>query len=225
MSRQPPTEQAVGTFILEPMDLPDIPEVTEIERQSFAVMWPSDSYRREVLDNRMARYVVLRYRPAPGESVVLPPPPAPRRPFPLSIFSWLTPPPEPDSNPDRLPVVGYAGLWMMVDDAHITTVAVRKEFRGQGLGKVLMLEMLEIAHQLGTRMVTLEVRVSNQVAIRMYEDLGFQTKGVRPRYYTDNKEDANIMWSQELQALSTQHGLRRVKEQLQRRVQWEVRGT
>ena len=88
----------------------------------------------------------------------------------------------------------------MVDEAHVTTVAVRRAFRGRGLGKVLMLAMMDLARDLGARMVTLEVRKSNAIAIKMYEELGFRQKGVRPRYYTDNGEDALIMWSEELSA-------------------------
>ena len=214
------TKVGAGTHILAPMHTDDIPEIIEIERESFAVMWPSGSYQQEMKSNRMARYLVLRYRPALGEVV----PPLPVRParhsFPLSLFPWLRPtPPEPD--PNRPSVVGYAGLWLMVDEAHITTVAVRRAFRGRGLGKVLILAMMGLARDLGARMVTLEVRKSNAIAIKMYEELGFRQKGVRPRYYTDNGEDALIMWSEELSAPSARQRLDAAKQSLRERVQWE----
>ena len=214
------TKVGAGTHILAPMHTDDIPEIVEIERESFAVMWPSGSYQQEMKSNRMAQYLVLRYRPTLGEVV----PPLPVRParcsFPLSLFPWLRPtPPEPD--PNRPSVVGYAGLWLMVDEAHITTVAVRRAFRGRGLGKVLMLAMMGLARDLGARMVTLEVRKSNAIAIKMYEELGFRQKGVRPRYYTDNGEDALIMWSEELSAPSTWQRLDAAKRVLRERVQWE----
>jgi len=210
-----------GIYLLGPMQDDDIPEVVEIERESFAVMWPSGSYQQELKSNRMARYLVLRYRPAAGENVT---PLAVQHPearsFPFSLFSWFRPSKsEPD--PNRLPVVGYVGLWMMVDEAHITTVAVRHSFRGRGLGKVLMLAIMELARELGSRMVTLEVRESNTVAIKMYHELGFQQKGLRPRYYTDNGEDAIIMWSEELFGQSTRERLNGVKRQLRERLSWE----
>ena len=126
---------------------------------------------------------------------------------------------EPD--PTGPSVVGYAGLWLMVDEAHITTVAVRQAFRGRGLGKALMLAMLDCARDLGARMVTLEVRKSNATAIKMYEELGFRQQGVRRRYYTDNGEDALIMWSEELSAPSARQRLDAAKRALRERVRWE----
>ena len=214
------TQVSSGTLILAPMHADDIPEIIEIERESFAVMWPAGSYKQEMKSNRMAKYLVLRYRPAPGE--VVPPLPVrpPQRPFPLSLFPWLRPDP-PELDPNRPPVVGYAGLWLMVDEAHITTVAVRRAFRGRGLGKVLMLAMMGVARDMGARMVTLEVRKSNTIAIKMYEELGFRQKGMRPRYYTDNGEDALIMWSEELSAPSTRQRLDAAKRALRARVRWE----
>ena len=214
------TKVGSGTHILAPMHTDDIPEIVEIERESFAVMWPSGSYQQEMKTNRMAQYLVLRYRPAPGEIV----PPLPVRParhsFPLSLFPWLRPTPlEPD--PNRPSVVGYAGLWLMVDEAHITTVAVRRDFRGRGLGKVLMLAMMDLARDLGARMVTLEVRKSNAIAIKMYEELGFRQKGMRPRYYTDNGEDALIMWSEELSLPTARQRLDAAKRALRERSHWE----
>ena len=214
------TKVGAGTHILAPMHTDDIPEIVQIERESFAVMWPSGSYQQEMKSNRMAQYLVIRYRPTLGEVV----PPLPVRParrsFPLSLFPWLRPtPPEPD--PNRPSVVGYAGLWLMVDEAHITTVAVRRAFRGRGLGKVLMLAMMGLARDLGARMVTLEVRKSNAIAIKMYEELGFRQKGMRRRYYTDNGEDALIMWSEELSAPSARQRLVTATRVLRERVQWE----
>ena len=214
------TQVGAGTYVLAPMHNDDIPEIVEIERESFAVLWPAGAYRKEIKSNRLARYLVLRYHPAPGEFV----PPLPvrpeQRPFPLSLFPWFrTPPREPD--PTGPSVVGYAGLWLMVDEAHITTVAVRRVFRGRGLGKVLMLAMLDLARNMGARSATLEVRQSNAIAIRMYAELGFRKKGVRRRYYTDNGEDALIMWSEELSSHSTRHRLDAATRELKERVRLE----
>ena len=90
-------------------------------------------------------------------------------------------------------VVGFAGLWMMVDEAHITTFAVRTAWRRQGIGERLLLALLDIAKARGAREATLEVRPSNHQARRLYEKYGFLLVGVRPRYYSDNNEDALIM--------------------------------
>ena len=95
-------------------------------------------------------------------------------------------------------VIGYGGLWLMVDEAHVTSIAVHPDFRGKGLGELLMLALMEVSIRLDARFVTLEVRVSNAVARALYEKLGFRQAGIRPRYYTDNNEDAVVMWSEEL---------------------------
>jgi ribosomal-protein-alanine N-acetyltransferase len=90
-------------------------------------------------------------------------------------------------------VVAYAGIWLMVDEAHITTFAVLPTWRRQGVGGRLLLELIELAVDLGARVVTLEVRLSNAAARRLYQRFGFRPVGVRPRYYSDNGEDALIM--------------------------------
>lgn len=90
-------------------------------------------------------------------------------------------------------VVGFAGMWLMVDQAHITTFAVDPEWRRQGVGMRMVLALLRMAETLGARQATLEVRLSNLAARRLYERFGFRPVGVRPRYYTDNGEDALIM--------------------------------
>ncbi|MFZ5633815.1 MAG: ribosomal protein S18-alanine N-acetyltransferase [Bacillota bacterium] len=91
-------------------------------------------------------------------------------------------------------VAGYAGMWIVLDEAHITNVAVHPGYRGRGIGRELMMELLSRAAVLGAVKVTLEVRVSNQVARNLYESLGFENRGLRRKYYSDNNEDAVIMW-------------------------------
>ncbi|PZE19621.1 ribosomal protein S18-alanine N-acetyltransferase [Paenibacillus xerothermodurans] len=92
-------------------------------------------------------------------------------------------------------VIGYGGMWMIMDEAHVTNVAVRKDCRGRKLGERLMRELKQLADFLGASRMTLEVRPSNLVAQRLYEKLGFYSVGVRRGYYTDNKEDALVMWA------------------------------
>ncbi|WP_433746645.1 ribosomal protein S18-alanine N-acetyltransferase [Falsibacillus pallidus] len=91
-------------------------------------------------------------------------------------------------------IAGYCGVWLVLDEAHITNVAVLPDFRGKGIGLTLMEKMLKLAQEHGAKTATLEVRVSNLPAQSMYRKLGFQEGGIRKRYYTDNQEDALIMW-------------------------------
>jgi [ribosomal protein S18]-alanine N-acetyltransferase len=205
-------------YLIELMQLKDIPEVVDIERDSFSMAWPANSYRRELEQNRMARYVVLRYSPGSGE------PPFERkardpRPFPLSLL------PRPFDRPDSTddPIIAYGGLWLMVDEAHVTSVAVRPEFRGRGLGELIMLVLLDVAMSKNARWMTLEVRMSNTSAQALYKKLGFRDAGVRPRYYTDNNEDAVIMWSEELHSPAFKERFSSLKRNLAQKLDWTVR--
>ncbi|GIM46302.1 ribosomal-protein-alanine acetyltransferase [Collibacillus ludicampi] len=92
-------------------------------------------------------------------------------------------------------VVGYAGMWVIMDEAHITNIAIEPEMRGRKLGEKLLRHMMRIAWLKGAERITLEVRVSNRVAQNLYKKLGFTPQGVRKGYYSDNQEDALIMWS------------------------------
>ena len=95
-------------------------------------------------------------------------------------------------------IVGYAGIWLMVDEAHITTFAIHPEWRRRGIGERLLVAVLDVALARGAREATLEVRLSNVAARRLYEKYGFRPVGLRPRYYTDNGEDALIMTTEPL---------------------------
>jgi ribosomal-protein-alanine N-acetyltransferase len=90
-------------------------------------------------------------------------------------------------------VIGYIGMWFIIDEGHITNVAVHPDFRGRGVGRMLMQAAMDLAKLSGGMRVTLEVRVSNAVAQHLYESLAFRRVGVRRGYYTDNGEDAYIM--------------------------------
>jgi len=91
-------------------------------------------------------------------------------------------------------VVGYIGMWQILDEGHITNVAVLPEFRRRGFARRLMQDLVDYAKANGIRSLTLEVRVGNLPAIRLYESFGFQIEGRRKHYYADNNEDALIMW-------------------------------
>lgn len=101
-------------------------------------------------------------------------------------------------------LVGYGGIWMMVDEAHITTFAVDPAWRRQRLGATLLIALIDVALARGAREATLEVRLSNVPARRLYEQFGFRPVGLRPRYYSDNGEDALIMTTPQLQGPAMQ---------------------
>jgi len=91
-------------------------------------------------------------------------------------------------------VIGYAGTWLVLDEAQITNVAILPEYRGQGIAHRLMEELMQAARERGAERMTLEVRPSNGPALALYRDCGFVSAGRRPHYYLDNGEDAEIMW-------------------------------
>jgi ribosomal-protein-alanine N-acetyltransferase len=95
-------------------------------------------------------------------------------------------------------IVAYAGMWLMVDEAHIITFAVHPLWRRQRIGERLLLALLDLALDAGAHEATLEVRLSNLGARRLYEKFGFRPVGLRPRYYSDNGEDALIMTTEQL---------------------------
>jgi ribosomal-protein-alanine N-acetyltransferase len=91
-------------------------------------------------------------------------------------------------------LIGYAGLWLILDEAHVTSVAVHPDYRGRRLGELLFNVLIQEAVYLGADRMTLEVRVSNHAARQLYKRLGFVSAGIRKGYYNDNQEDAIIMW-------------------------------
>ncbi|MDP4086563.1 MAG: ribosomal protein S18-alanine N-acetyltransferase [Bacillota bacterium] len=91
-------------------------------------------------------------------------------------------------------VIGYCGVWVVADEAHVTNVAILPEYRGKKLGEALMNKLVEVVIEKGAKTMTLEVRVSNVIAQSLYRKFGFQNGGIRKRYYSDNQEDALVMW-------------------------------
>lgn len=161
---------------VEPMRLEDIDAVHAIERSSFAVPWPDEAYRNEILTNRLASYVVARA----GEEVI-----------------------------------GFAGIWVMVDEAHVTTFAVDPRWRRRGIGERLLLALLDLSVTRRAREATLEVRLSNMPARRLYEKYGFRPVGIRPRYYSDNGEDALIMTTDTLDSTAMRERVARLRAALE----------
>ncbi|MHB9090322.1 MAG: ribosomal protein S18-alanine N-acetyltransferase [Chloroflexota bacterium] len=204
-------------YALRPMRVEDVDEVVQIERQSFSLAWPSSAYRREIRDNRMASYVVIE-----RASPTVAPEPEAAMPERQSGSVWqrlrMLFAGETEVKPGTGELIGYAGMWLMVDEAHITTIAVRPEYRGKGFGELLMIGMFERAMEVGARWVTLEVRVSNNVAQNLYRKYTFHAEGLRKGYYSDNNEDAVIMWSEDIRQPEFPEKFRALKTALVKRL-------
>lgn len=114
-------------------------------------------------------------------------------------------------------IAGFAGLWLMVDEAHVVTVAVLPEERRRGLGRLLVHGLVDLAIEHGMSVATLEVRESNEAARALYREYGFYEVGERKRYYSDNRENAVIMTTEELIGPAYQRRLQRLAEVIQRR--------
>lgn len=206
-------------YFIEAMTEDDIPAVQQIESQSFTTPWSANTYKREIRNTASCRYLVAR-------ASLTPPPPrpggsAPRRGGLLGqIAAALFPPAHGDSH--ACPIVGYGGLWLTVDDGHVTAIAVDPQHRGFGVGELLLNGLIDAAYELHAKLLTLEVRVSNMVAQRLYLKYGFQPAGTRPRYYTDNGEDALIMWTESINTPAYQSQLSELRRQLYARLQRQV---
>ena len=112
-------------------------------------------------------------------------------------------------------IVGYAGLWLSLDEAHITTFAVIPERRRRKIGERMLVRLFEMATDLRAEWLTLEVRASNFPAQRLYEKYGFHAAGIRRRYYSDNNEDAIIMWTERLRDRSVRDRLAKLRSELE----------
>lgn len=115
---------------------------------------------------------------------------------------------------DEERMAGFAGMWVIFDEAHVTTIAVDRLRRGQGIGERLLLGLIDRAMARGARWMTLEVRPSNTVALALYHKFGFRDVALRKRYYSDNGEDALVMWSGNLNDPESQVRLEAVRRDL-----------
>ena len=95
-------------------------------------------------------------------------------------------------------IVGYAGTWLVINEAHVTNVAVSGQHRRKGIGRLLMEKLMELARDSGMDSMTLEVRVTNAAARHLYQQMGFVEAGIRKNYYSETKEDALILWCEKL---------------------------
>jgi ribosomal-protein-alanine N-acetyltransferase len=188
------TEIRNDHFVVEPMTLEDIPAVMAIEKTAFPIPWPEQAYRHELLDNMNAYFIVVRLNQAGRANSSRNGSPLPNgQPPRLNLFQRLSRAPFKAIPAADRPVIGFAGMWMPLDEAHVSTIASHTEWRGHGVGELLLLSLLREAQRRNALVATLEVRVSNTVAQNLYRKYGFEEVWLRKRYYRDNNEDALIM--------------------------------
>ena len=193
-------------FHTRPMREEDLDEVLVIERASFPNPWPASAFRYDLHRTDYAYYLVAlpRHTAAPPAE----PAPATRR---LRFFVRPWSP--------RAGILGYVGLWQLVDEAHICNIAVAPTARGRGVGELLLLRAIQAGGERGMATATLEVRVSNRVAQNLYVKYGFEVVGRRRRYYSDNGEDALIMSTGMITSPEYRYTLQKLEEALAERMQ------
>ena len=188
--------------VLRHLRTDDIGQVVDIEREAFSPLWISTPFKRE-LNNRYASYLVASVTPdadgpASAENVTAE--------NSSSLWHRITGILRSSAarnkhvDPNSPFVAGYVSVWYQGEEAHITEIAVRERLRGRGIGELLLIGSLKAAVDYGSKVMTLETRVSNFVAQRLYEKYAFKSVGIRKAYYSDNREDAVILTTNPIQS-------------------------
>ena len=190
-------------YFIRPMEDKDIPQALQLDSEAYPTQWPRPTYTsvKHELRNRLARYQVAIKKTEPQPS-------AKKNDnhkgfqgamqYIKHLFDhdrFFGPEIERPSNEY---LIGMAGFWIMVDEAHITTIATRYAYQRRGIGEWLLISILNKAIELKANVVTLEVRISNKPAQELYSKYAFKDVGIRHHYYTDNGEDALIMTTEVL---------------------------
>jgi len=192
-------------YIIRPARDRDARQVVEIDREAFAgncLFRSPNSYRREI-HNSTACYIVAGMGEEPEETE------QPRVPWYKRLFHNRNS--DEPSNNDQY-ILGFAGLWIMPDEGHITSIGVRNDYRHAGIGERLLISLIDLAAELGLGIMTLEVRASNKTAQALYRKYGFRVIGKRRHYYSDNGEDALIMSTPSITSASFQSHFQQLKE-------------
>ncbi|PSB02679.1 ribosomal protein S18-alanine N-acetyltransferase [Merismopedia glauca] len=168
----------------KPLTAADLPAVLELDQLCFSGLWTLEGYQRELASDR-SHFLLLSVAHRDG------------------LANNLS---EPTTVATKIPhieitdnLLGIGCFWSIVEESHITLLAIHPKYRRQGLGQMLLYGLLKKAWEEGLERATLEVRAGNQDAISLYAKFGFKLAGKRPRYYQDNNEDALILWRGGLQ--------------------------
>jgi len=187
-------------FSIRRMELEDIPQVSEIEREAFPPPWPQTNFKRDLTVNTLTHYLVICKEPQePGFQSSYSGASTSNVPEPIYKLGSLKATighffrRKNGVKPARPLILGFAGLWFMADEAHLANIAVREAYRQKGIGELILSSIIELAIEQSARFITLEVRESNKAAQSLYRKYGFVDVGVRHGYYSDNKEDAILM--------------------------------
>lgn len=203
------------TYSVRLMRKEDVTQVNHIDREAFPTQLPPANYRHE-LQNQLAHYIVV----CDDSATVAEPQVGPDRGMAWitsKLMGWLNRKPSDarkQSPSDRNYIVGFAGIWIMADEAHITNIAVRQQYQHRGLGELLLVSIIDLARGLRASMMTLEVRASNYVAQSLYEKYRFAQVGIRRGYYLDNREDGIIMSTESITSAKFQAHLKELREAL-----------
>jgi [ribosomal protein S18]-alanine N-acetyltransferase len=194
----------------------DLAQVNEIDHEAFPTQWPPPNYRQE-LQNRIAFYIVMSDS---SRTLLLGAVGKKHNDLFSRLMPWRKEPVAvmPEAPAPQFYIVGFSGIWMMAGEAHITNIAVRQEYRGRGLGELLLLATIDLAMQQNASFLTLECRASNIVAQGLYNKYGFVQMGIRKGYYLDNREDAIIMSTEMIANGSFQERVRGLKEALDKKL-------
>ena len=205
------------TYSVRPMRREDLAQVAEIDREAFPTQWPPPNYRHE-LQNQVARYIVVsddnkthkepETKTEKGLSGLA-----------ARIKRYFRRPHASELPvPDQPYLIGFAGIWFLTDEAHITNIAVRREYRRRGIGELLLISTIDLAKEMKASIMTLEVRASNLTAQNLYRKYGFEQVGLRRGYYLDNREDGVIMSTESITSAVFQTRLQPLREALARKL-------
>lgn len=208
---------------VRPMHQEDIAQVAEIDHEAFPTQWPPTNYHHE-LKNSLAHYVVACEAKKIPDEPKMEVASEKSRPGLISRVRQLFNHNHSFNN-ETLPlakehIVGLAGLWMMAGEAHITNIAVRPAYQRRGIGEQLLISLIDLSKELNASILTLEVRASNIAAQSLYSKYGFAGVGLRRGYYTDNREDAILMSTEEITSASFQARFQQLKQAHSRK--WET---
>ncbi len=206
------------TYSVRRMGKDDLVQVTKIDREVFPTQWPPANYRHE-LQNQLAHYIVACDDARTVEESQ-PVPPNGLSKLISMIRHWFNRNRLPDSvlhTVKRQYVIGFSGIWVLANEAHITNLAVRQQHQRQGIGELLLISTIDLAKEHKASTMTLEVRTSNFAAQTLYNKYGFTQVDLRRGYYLDNREDAVIMSTDSITSHSYQARLQELREALTRK--------